>query len=88
MLVLIEPLRLLWHVVPCIFFVNCKVCQNQWFMMFKHEEILLSVLLVCVYQFHEKVKKLMLLVKRCKMHYFNLGYNVILDSRFTFCCFM
>jgi len=21
------------------FFVNCKVCQNQWFVMFEHEEI-------------------------------------------------
>jgi hypothetical protein len=28
----------------------------------------------------------MRLVERCKMHYLNLGYNVILDSRFTFCC--
>jgi len=28
MLVLIEPLWLLWHVVPCIIFVNYKVCKN------------------------------------------------------------
>ncbi len=36
-------------VVPCIIFVNCKVFLNWWFTMFKHEEILLWVLLVCIY---------------------------------------
>jgi hypothetical protein len=25
---------------------------------------------------------------KCEMHYLNLGYNVMLSSRFTFCCFM
>jgi hypothetical protein len=38
--------------------------------------------------FHKKLKKLKLLVKRCEMQYLNLGYNAILEIRFTFCCFM
>ncbi len=54
----------------------------------KPQEIVFWVLLICIYSFHEKVKKLRLLVKRCEMHYLNLEYNIILESRFTFCYFM
>jgi hypothetical protein len=56
--------------------------------MFEHEEILLWVLLVCVHQFHEEVKELRLLVRKCEMHYLNHRYNIILeiDSYFVVLC--